>query len=112
MARTYDQNVAYSGPLVKSVWREGAGLVATFDHADVGLKTSDGKPAAGFEIAGADGVFQPAEVEIVKHTVTLTSRLVTEPVSARYGWQPYSTGNLTNGASLPASTYLLTLPRK
>ncbi|MBA4191632.1 MAG: hypothetical protein C0467_26940 [Planctomycetaceae bacterium] len=76
------------------------------------MKTSDGKPVAGFEIAGDDGVFWPAEIKIGKDAVTLTSVLVTNPRLARYGWQPISTGNFTNGASLPASTFLLTLPRK
>jgi sialate O-acetylesterase len=111
LARTYDQKVVSSGPLAKSVRRDGPALIVTFDHAD-GLKASDGKPVAGFEIAGADGKLKPAGVEIQKDGVTLTSRLVAEPVSARYGWQPSSTGNLTNGEGLPASTFLLTLPRK
>lgn len=112
LAKTYDKKVAYIGPLAKSVRRDGSALIVTFDHADAGLKTSDGKAVAGFEIASEDGVFRPADVEIGKDTVTLTSKLITEPVSARYGWQPFSTGNLTNGASLPASTFLLTQPRK
>ncbi len=112
LARTYGQPLAYSGPLAKSVRQDGETLIVTFDHADKGLKTSDGKPVAGFEIAGADGVFRPADVAIEKDSATLTSKLVADPVSARYGWQPFSTGNLTNGASLPASTFLLTLPGK
>ncbi len=97
LARTYDQKLSYSGPLPKSVKRDGSALVVTFDHADEGLKASDGKPLAGFEIAGKDGVFRPADVEVGKDAITLTSILVTEPDSARYGWQPFSTGNLTNG---------------
>ncbi len=112
LARTYDQKIVYSGPLAKSVRRDGSALIVTFDHTDGGLKTSNGKPVDGFEIAGADGKFQPAEVAIGKDVVTMTSKFIAEPVSARYGWQPYSTGNLTNGASLPASTFMLTLPRK
>lgn len=111
LARTYDRKVAHSGPLAQSVRRDGSALVVTFDHADGGLQTGDGKPAAGFEIAGEDGVFRPAEGKIEKGAVALTSPLVTTPVAARYGWQPFSTGNLTNGAMLPASTFVLTLPR-
>jgi sialate O-acetylesterase len=107
LAKTYNQRIAYSGPLAKSVQRKGAALVVTFDHADEGLKTSDAKPPTGFEIAGADGVFQPCEVAFGKETVTLTSQAVPEPISVRYGWQPFSAGNLTNGMHLPASTFLL-----
>lgn len=112
LARTYGQKIAHSGPLAKSVRRDGPALVVTFDHTDGGLKTSDGKALAGFEVAGADGVFEPAEVTTGSDAVTLTSARVAAPVSARYGWQPFSTGNLMNGASLPASTFLLTRPRK
>ncbi len=112
LARTYDKKVAYSGPLAKSVRREGSGLVVTFDHPDAGLKTSNGRSAAGFEIAGEDGMFRAADVEIGRDTITLTNNIIAQPVTARYGWQPFSTGNLTNGESLPASTFLLTLPRK
>lgn len=111
LARTYDQKLVYSGPLAKAVRRDGSALVVTFDHADEGLKTSDGKPAAGFEIAGEDGVFWPAEVAAGIDAVTLTSARVAAPRSARYGWQPFSTGNLTNRASLPASTFSLALPK-
>lgn len=112
LARTYDKKVVYSGPLAKSLRQDGSTLVVNLDHTEEGLKTSDGKTVAGFEIAGEDGVFRPAEVEVGKDVVTLTNKQVAEPVSARYGWQPYSTGNLTNGTGLPASTFLLTLPRK
>lgn len=113
LARTYHQKLAFSGPLAKSIRRDGPALVVTFDHADEGLRTSDGKPVAGFEISGEDGVFRPADVEIGKDkdTVTLNSNFIVEPVSARYGWQPFSTGNLINSASLPTSTFLLTLTR-
>jgi sialate O-acetylesterase len=105
LAKTYARDVVYSGPLSRSVRREGDSLVVTFDHADGGLATSDGKPPEGFEIAGADAVFHPASVVIGKDSVTLTSKEVPEPLKARYGWQPFSMGNLTNGAKLPASTF-------
>lgn len=106
LARTYGRNIACSGPLAKSVLRDGSTLVVEFDHTDAGLKTSDGAPA-NFEIAGADGVFMPAEVQLGNDVVTLTNELITQPVSARYGWQPYSHGNLVNGEGLPASTFML-----
>lgn len=112
LARTYDKKVAYSGPLAKSVRLDLSALVVRFDHADEGLKTSDDKPVAGFEIAGEDGMFRPADVEIGKDIATLTSKQIAEPVSTRYGWQPFSIGNLMSGAGLPSSTFLMSLPRK
>jgi sialate O-acetylesterase len=112
LAQTYGKQVACSGPLAASMRRDGAALIVKFDHCEAGLKTSDGQPAAGFEIAGDDGMFRTAEVEIGQETVTLTSPQITQPAAARYGWQPNCIGNLTNGANLPASTFLLPPPRK
>lgn len=111
LARTYDRPLAYSGPLARSVRREGSSLVVSFDHADGGLNTTDGKPPRAFEIAGSDGVYVAADVSLGASTVTLTSKKVATPVSVRYGWHPYSAGNLMNGAALPASTFLLTADR-
>jgi sialate O-acetylesterase len=109
-AKAYGKRVPFSGPLARSVRRAGAALVVTFDHADGGLTTADGAAAAGFEVAGADGVFHPAAAARAPDALTLHTERVPEPVAARYGWRPYSNGNLANGAGLPASTFLLTVP--
>jgi sialate O-acetylesterase len=112
LAKTYGKKLAHSGPLARSVRREGATLVVDFDHADGGLKTADRKPPRGFEIAGEDGVYAAAGVSFGTATATLSNPKVAAPVSVRYGWRPYSDGNLVNGAALPASTFELRVPRK
>jgi sialate O-acetylesterase len=111
MAKTYEKKVPFSGPLVKSVRRDGATFVVNFDHADGGLKTADGKMPRTFTIAGADGVFHTAEVLLGSTTATLKSEHVANPLAVRYGWQPYSDGNLVNGHALPASTFQLKIPQ-
>ena len=110
LAGTYGRKLSFSGPLPKAIRREGAALVVTFDHAEKGLKTSNGQSATSFEIAGEDGVFWPAVAQLGNDAITLSSNSAAEPCAARYGWQPFSKGNLTNRAGLPASTFLLNLP--
>jgi len=52
------------------------------------LHTRDGKPLAGFAIAGADGRFVLAEAEIIGATaVNVRSSEVAEPFEVRYAWQ-------------------------
>lgn len=56
----------------------------------------------GFEIAGADGVFHPAEAAPVPGKgVAVCSPLVEEPVAVRYCFRNYRPGNVTNAAGLP-----------
>ncbi|OWK37618.1 sialate O-acetylesterase [Fimbriiglobus ruber] len=111
-AQVYGKKIPFSGPLVKSARRERSTLVVTFDHADGGLKTRADEPATGFEVAGPDGAFRPAEVALAGDTVSLSVGGLDAPTAARYGWQPYSRGNLTNGAGLPASTFVTTAAPK
>lgn len=108
LARTYDQKVPYSGPLATSARRDGTKLVVTFDHTDQRLRTRNDQSVIGFEIAGDDGLFQPAEVELGEGTATLWCKSIGVPMHVRYGWQPYSSGNLVNGMGLPASTFQIT----
>ncbi|MDE6451293.1 MAG: sialate O-acetylesterase, partial [Odoribacter sp.] len=99
------KNVVASGPMYRNaVFEQGAAWVE-FDNGDQ-MKTSDGKPLAGFELAGSDDLFYPAEAEIIGNQVKVCSKQVKAPCKVRYGWQPYSIGNLVNGEGLPASTFL------
>ena len=58
-AMAYGEHIEYSGPLYRSMSREGGILRLYFDHADGGLVTN-GESLQGFEIAGSDGNFVPA----------------------------------------------------
>lgn len=59
-----------------------------------------------FEVAGDDGLFVAAEAVVDGDRVKVSSAKVKSPRYVRYGWQPFSTGNLVNGAGLPASTFV------
>lgn len=102
--KTYGHALTPSGPLFRSVeFRDNAAYI-TFDYAD-GLHTSDGLPIRTFEIAEHDGLFFPAQAEIIDGKVKIRSEKVTNPKLVRYGWQPFTRANLVNSDELPASTF-------
>ncbi|MCH5329265.1 MAG: sialate O-acetylesterase [Coprobacter sp.] len=101
---TYGRPVIPSGPLFKSAARDGNSILVAFDYAD-GLRTSDGKAPACFEIAEYDGLYYPAQATIEGDKVRLVSPEVKRPRYVRYAWQPFTRANLVNGAALPASTF-------
>jgi sialate O-acetylesterase len=102
----YGKNVgSISGPLPAGSSVNGHAISVTFKHADGGLKTKDGGPARGFQIAGADRQWKPATAKITGDKVSLSSPDITAPVAVRYAWQAWPDCNLYNGADLPASPF-------
>jgi len=99
----YGEQLEYSGPLFRQATSEGNSLRIWFDHAD-GLEAKGGA-LTGFEIAGTDGQFSPAQATIDGNTIVLTNTAVPEPVSARYGWENSPECHLYNHAGLPASPF-------
>ena len=98
----------YSGPIFESAKRTGNTIAVTFQHADGGLKSFDGKPPRHFEISGKDGQFHSATAKIVgRNTIEVTNPNVPEPQSVRYAWLPYPDPpiNFGNNAGLPASPF-------
>jgi sialate O-acetylesterase len=102
-AITYGESLEYSGPAFRQVTPEGNSLRVWFDHA-AGLEAKGGD-LTGFEVAGADGKFTPADAKIDGDTVVLTSASVTQPVAARYGWENSPQCHLYNREGLPASPF-------
>ncbi len=93
------------GPVFTKAERAGSQLRLSFTHAE-GLRAKGGKPL-GFEVAGADGKFTPADAVIGEGgVVTIGSADVKEPAMARYGWNtPEFT--LYNSADLPMAPFLV-----
>jgi len=58
-----------------------------------------------FELAGADGVFFPAQAKIRDERVLLVSKKVKAPVYVRFAWGNTRVSNLFNSADLPASSF-------
>lgn len=104
LKHTYGHSVVGNGPRYQSMQVSGDAIVLRFADAD-GLHPAHGTSLIGFEVAGADGLYHPAEATISGSTVVVRSQDVKNPVAARYGWQPYTHANLVNKANLPASTF-------
>lgn len=100
-ALVYGVETPYSGPVATQVQALGDTMRISFDHA-AGLHTADGKAPVGFEVAGANKKYVPAEAEIEGNTVVLRSSAVRKPQYARYAWATFLHPNLVNEHKLPA----------
>jgi sialate O-acetylesterase len=98
----YDEHLTASGPLFRLAYPSAGAMHAWFDNAE-GLKFRGS--ATGFEVAGQDGRFVPAEARIDGDRIVATSPSVPEPRYVRYAWPNFPAAHLYNGAGLPASTF-------
>lgn len=103
-AKTYGENISYSGPLYKSYIIKGDKIELKFTHTDNGL-LAKGDILKGFTIAGGDKKFYPANAVIAGDKVIVSSSDVANPVAVRYAWANNPLCNLYNGANLPASPF-------
>jgi sialate O-acetylesterase len=93
-----------SGPLPAGHNVRGKEIVVRFTHADGGLKAKDGT-LTGFQIAGDDHAWKPAQARIEGSSVVVSSPEVSKPAAVRYAWENFPTCNLYNGAGLPATPF-------
>lgn len=100
----YGEHIEYSGPLPHAVTADGSRLRIQFSHAESGLTAKNGA-LRGFEIAGSDMQYVPAQAEIEGGTVMVSADSVKDPVYVRYGWAANPDCNLYNRAGLPASPF-------
>ena len=100
----YDQHVAASGPIIQGFMKKGSKAQVFLASAN-GLTTTDGAAPVGFEIAGADKKFVPAEAEIKGQAIMLSAKGVESPRYIRYGWAVFMNPNLVNAAGLPTAPY-------
>ena len=104
-AKTYGEDIVYSGPLYNSYIIENNQVRIKFDHVGGGLKIKGGDLIKGFSIAGPDHKFYWAEAEIDGEEVVVSSPNVPYPLAVRYAWAANPECNLYNGADLPASPF-------
>ena len=73
----------------------------SFHNAEYGL--SPWIEIKGFEIAGEDKVFYPADAELSynRNTVILSSKQVSSPVAVRYCFKDFEPGNLIRSNNMP-----------
>ncbi len=97
------ENIVDSGPLFKDMKVEQGKAVISFEYSK-GLHV-EGKNLTGFEVAGADNVYYPADAKIKDGKVIVQADNVDKPVNVRFAWRNTATPNLLNGAGLPASSF-------
>ncbi|WP_282124711.1 sialate O-acetylesterase [Algibacter mikhailovii] len=98
------KKIDHASPIYESLEVKDGGLVLEFKNAESGLYSYD--ELAGFEIAGDDKVFYPANAKIVKgKNVFVKSDNVPNPVAVRYAWRNWVIGTLYDTNLLPASSF-------
>ena len=83
--------------------RKGDIVVVSFKYSGR-LKTSDGLPVREVEVSFSGSNFRPATARIRGNRLEIDAP---GAVAVRYGWEPYSEGNLTGESGSPVSTFRL-----
>lgn len=110
LRHTYDRSGAPVSPEVGANSKVDGDRVQLDLREAKGLHGSDGQPLRGFEIAGENQLFFPATAQLNEDgRLTLHAPKVAQPRYVRYGWQPFPTGNVVNGAGLPLGTFSISL---
>lgn len=96
--------INFLGPVFDSVKVKDNGIYISFKNAEKGLYAF-GK-LDGFEIAGTDKIFYPAEASIYRgNQVFVKSDKVSVPLAVRYAFRSWSEGTLFNTYLLPATSF-------
>lgn len=100
--RTYGMGyLPFEGPRFKSYEIRGGEIEVAFHNGERGF--SPWHDIVGFEIAGEDKVFHPAEIRrgTQLNTVIVKSDKVPAPVAVRYCFRDFQIGNFTGQRCLP-----------
>ena len=103
----YGESLMYSGPLYRAVEFEGRNARIAFDTQGSTLAVRGGGQAVqGFEVAGDDRRFHPAQATIEGDGVVVSSEAVAQPKAVRYAWRDNpEDADLVNREGLPASPF-------
>lgn len=102
----YNENLVYSGPIIKNYAIENSKIHLSFNHTGSGLITNDAEPLSEFAIAGEDKNFIWAKAKIEDNKVIVWSDKIKNPKYIRYAWgNNPDNPNLYNKEGLPASPF-------
>lgn len=108
-----NKKVLASGPLFKSVKKDGNKLIITFTNTGSGLMALGNTELKHFAIAGSDKQFVWAKAKIKGKRVIVWHEAIANPIAVRYAWADNPQGaNLYNKELLPASPFEATIKRK
>lgn len=97
-----DTNPACCAPMYKSHIINGSRIDVTVDTAAPLIVKGE---RTGFEIAGIDGIYRPADFEINGSIISIFSDDVSEPSGARYLWTNYGGVAVFDGNGLPLAPF-------
>ena len=99
------------GPVVHVRFTTGGSpLITGKRNGEDIVETTPEARLAGFELAGPNGIFLPADARIDGDSVVVASPSIAHPAAVRYAWADNPEGcNLYNRAGLPASPFTVTL---
>ena len=105
LAKDYNIDVIYSGPLYKSMKRKGNKIILSFDHTDSGLVIKEINGDNNFIVAGKNKKFRKADVKIDGDKLIISSKKIRRPYAVRYAWGNAKEATLFNNAGLPSSSF-------
>ena len=128
LAKTYNQQVVYSGPTYQTITVEGDKICVHFKNTQGGLmarhlpatyiptttqmdvtrplvRHSPDSEVEGFAICGEDRKWVWANASIKGSDVIVSAAGVSKPIAVRYAWASNPICNLYNGADLPAGPF-------
>ncbi|MDE7303201.1 MAG: sialate O-acetylesterase, partial [Oscillospiraceae bacterium] len=92
------------GAIYKSHEYTDGGMLLSFDHAGDGFDVK-GEKIVGFEVAGKNKKYQPAEAEIRGDKIFVRSAEVAEPVYLRYNWTNYGEVTVYSKNGIPLAPF-------
>jgi sialate O-acetylesterase len=104
LADTYKQPNVPVAPVFRRLSVKGTVATVTFTTS-APLISKDDQPLTHFTIAGADGIFVPAQARIEGQQVLVSAAQVPHPVSVRFGWDEAAQPNLFSASGLPARPF-------
>ena len=108
---TYGWQTVYAdSPQIEKVEKKGNDLYLYFSNAREGFSRYHG--IEGFEVAGEDGVYVPAQVRANsedKSCLIISSPAVAQPQAVQYCYRNFKIGNLANIRYLPVVPFRYTL---
>lgn len=105
LARTYGRDHAFASPTLARARRLGNRVELHFNDAIGGLKPAGEVLSQGFELAGADGIFVPADASISGETIVVSAPVIKQPAAVRYAWANAPIATLHNAANLPLAPF-------
>ncbi|MFV0564734.1 MAG: sialate O-acetylesterase [Flavobacteriaceae bacterium] len=105
LAKTYGlEGFEYESPEFNAMEIKGSTVTVAFSNVPNGITAYD-KDVLGFEIAGKNKVFYPAQAVLRRKSVVLSSPQVETPVAVRYLFKDFTKAEIFSTGGLPMSSF-------